>query len=127
MKLKIINNDEHSTHVALSGRFDCEGVAEVFEDFKRNVTDRKLPAILDMTEMDFISSLGLRTLQVAAQELKTHGAKLVLYNPQPFVAGELAAAGFAQSCPITNDLGEAMRLVAPQSCPGGETLWNSAH
>ena len=109
MKLKIINNDEHSTHVALSGRFDCEGVAEVFEDFKRNVTDRKLPAILDMTEMDFISSLGLRTLQVAAQELKTHGAKLVLYNPQPFVAG------FAQSCPITNDLGEAMRLVAPQS------------
>ena len=50
-----------------------------------------------------------------AQELKTHGAKLVLYNPQPFVAGELAAAGFAQSCPITNDLGEAMRLVAPQS------------
>lgn len=115
MKLKIINNDEHSTHVALSGRFDCEGVAEVFEDFKRNVTDRKLPAILDMTEMDFISSLGLRTLQVAAQELKTHGAKLVLYNPQPFVAGELAAAGFTQSCPITNDLGEAMRLVAPQS------------
>ena len=85
MKLKIINNDEHSTHVALSGRFDCEGVAEVFEDFKRNVTDRKLPAILDMTEMDFISSLGLRTLQVAAQELKTHGAKLVLYNPQPVV------------------------------------------
>ena len=77
MKLKIINNDEHSTHVALSGRFDCEGVAEVFEDFKRNVTDRKLPAILDMTEMDFISSLGLRTLQVAAQELKTHGAKPV--------------------------------------------------
>ena len=115
MKLKIINNDEHSTHVALSGRFDCEGVAEVFEDFKRNVTDRKLPAILDMTEMDFISSLGLRTLLVAAQELKSHGAKLGLYNPQPFVAGELAAAGFAQSCPITNDLGEAMRLVAPQS------------
>ncbi len=88
MKLKIINNDEHSTHVALSGRFDCEGVAEVFEDFKRNVTDRKLPAILDMTEMDFISSLGLRTLQVAAQELKTHGAKRVMYNPQPLVAGE---------------------------------------
>ena len=83
MKLKIINNDEHSTHVALSGRFDCEGVAEVFEDFKRNVTDRKLPAILDMTEMDFISSLGLRTLQVAAQELKTHGAKLCLLYTSP--------------------------------------------
>ncbi len=115
MKLKIINNDEYCTHVALSGKFDCEGVAEVFEDFKRNVTARKLSAILDLTEMDFISSLGLRTLQVAAQELGAGGAKLVLYNPQPFVAEKLAAAGFTQTCPVTNDLGEAMRLAAPQS------------
>ena len=68
-----------------------------------------------MTEVSFIASLGMRMLLSTAKSLRAHDRKIVLYNPQPFVAGELAAAGFAQSCPITNDLGEAMRLVAPQS------------
>ncbi len=111
MQLKIINNNDSYTHVALSGSFDCEGVAEVFEEFRQNVTDRELSAILDMTEMDFISSLGLRTLIASAQELAKHGARLILYNPQPFVTEEIHTAGLDKECPETHDLGEAIRLV----------------
>ncbi len=115
MQLKIINNNDLYTHVALSGSFDCEGVAEVFEEFRDNVTDRGLSAILDMTEMDFISSLGLRTLISSAQELLKHNARLILYNPQPFVTDEIHTAGLDRDCPVTHDLGEAMRLVSEKS------------
>ena len=66
MQLKIINNNDAYTHVALSGNFDCEGVAEIFEEFKHNVTERNLPALIDMTEVGFISSLGLRTFFACA-------------------------------------------------------------
>ena len=111
MQLKIINNSAACSHVALSGSFDCEGVAEIFEEFKRNVTDRGLPAILDLTEMEFISSLGLRTLIASAQELARHKARLILYNPQPFVMDELRTAGLEKECPVTRDFGEAVRLA----------------
>ena len=99
MQLKIINNNESYSHVALSGSFDCEGVAEVFEEFRRNVTDRGFSAIVDMTEMDFISSLGLRWLIASAQ---------------PFVIDEIRAAGLNRECPVTNDFGEAIRLATEQ-------------
>lgn len=114
MQLKIINNNASYSHVALSGSLDCEGVAEIFEDFKRNVTDRALPAILDLTEVDFISSLGLRTLVASAQELTRHKARMILYNPQPFVLDELRTAGLDKECPVTQDFGEALRLAAEQ-------------
>ena len=114
MQLKIINNNESYSHVALSGSFDCEGVAEVFEEFRRNVTDRGFSAIVDMTEMDFISSLGLWWLIASAQELMRHNARLILYNPQPFVIDEIRAAGLNRECPVTNDFGEAIRLATEQ-------------
>ena len=111
MQLKIINNNGAYTHVALSGSFDCEGVAEIFEDFKHNVTERNLPALIDMTEVGFISSLGLRTFVACAQELAKNGHILVLYNPQPFVMDEVKLAGLDRECPVTHDLTEALRLV----------------
>ncbi len=111
MQLKIINNNDAYTHVALSGNFDCEGVAEIFEEFKHNVTERNLPALIDMTEVGFISSLGLRTFFACARELGAKGHVLVLYNPQPFVIDEIKLAKLDQECPVTRDLGEALRLV----------------
>jgi len=114
MQLKIINNNDAYTHVALSGSFDCEGVAEIFEDFKHNVTDRDLSAIIDMTEVGFISSLGLRTFVACAQELARSKHILVLYNPQPFVTDEVKLAKLDSEFPVTHDLGEALRLVTEQ-------------
>ena len=86
----------------------------MFEEFRRNVTDRGFSAIVDMTEMDFISSLGLRWLIASAQELMRHNARLILYNPQPFVIDEIRTAGLNRECPVTNDFGEAIRLATEQ-------------
>jgi len=112
MQLKIINNNETYSHVALSGNLDCEGVAEIFEEFRHSVTDRGLSVIVDLTEVGFISSLGIRTLVANAEELSRKNALLVLYNPQPFVEEELQAAGLEKTFSVTNDLGNALALVS---------------
>ena len=111
MELKVIKADGDYTHVALSGRLDIDGVTSLEEKFTHVVSDKGRPAIVDMTEVGFIASLGMRMLLNAAKALRANGAKLVVYNPQPVVLEALQTAGFAAVMPIENDFSKALELL----------------
>ena len=111
MELKLIKADSDYTHVALSGRLDCDGVASITSDFADMVVDRGKPAIVDMTEVASVSASGMRMLLDAAEALQTHDAKLVLYNAQPLVLEVLQTAGFSASMPMESDLVRALALL----------------
>ena len=111
MELKVIKADGDYTHVALSGRLDIDGVTSLEEKFTHVVSEKGKPAIVDMTEVGFIASLGMRMLLNAAKALRANGAKLVVYNPQPVVLEALQTAGFAAVMPIENDFSKALELL----------------
>lgn len=62
MELKVIKADGDYTHVALCGRLDIDGVTSVEMNFTNVVSAKGKPAIVDMTEVSFIASLGMRML-----------------------------------------------------------------
>jgi anti-anti-sigma factor len=72
-------------------------------------------AFLDMSELTFIASLGLRMLLTVAKALDRRGAKTVLLNPQPAVREVLKLSGFDQLMTVHNDEGTALAFLA-----GGE-------
>ena len=67
MELKVIKADGDYTHVALCGRLDIDGVTSVEMNFTNVVSAKGKPAIVDMTEVSFIASLGMRMLLSAAK------------------------------------------------------------
>lgn len=111
MEIKVIKADGDYTHVALSGRLDIHGVSTVEMKFAELVGAKGRPSIVDMTEVDFLASLGMRMLLSSAKALRAKGAKLVLYNPQPVVLEALQTAGFGAIMPIAHDFEKATALL----------------
>ena len=59
MELEIKNQSDQITHLALRGRIDTAGVGQVELKFTSHTVPRAKPLLLDMSEVTFLSSLGL--------------------------------------------------------------------
>ena len=116
MELEIKNQSDQITRLALRGRLDTTGVGEIELKFTSHTVPRGKPLLLDMSEVTFLSSLGLRMLLTVAKALDRHGAKTVLLSPQPAVREVLKLSGFDQLIPIHNDNETALAFLA-----GGES------
>ena len=111
MELKLIQTDGPYTHVALSGRLDIDGVKAIELEFTSVVGGKPQSAIVDITEVSFIASLGMRMLLSTAKNLRAHNRKVVLYNPQPVVQEALETAGFSSVMPIVSDFAKALEEI----------------
>ena len=85
------------------GRLDVAGDGEVELKLTSHTVPRGKPLLLDMSEVTFLSSLGLRMLFTVAKALDRRGAKMVLLSPQPTVREVLLVSGFDQLMPIHQD------------------------
>jgi len=81
----------------VAGRIDHAGAA-AFEQSLSPLLARsgtgKGSVVLDFSGVEYISSVGLRVLMIAAKEMKGHGARIILAAPQPVVAEILAISRF---------------------------------
>ena len=82
------------TIVSMGGRLDAAGSPEV-EAFCRGLMDAgEVRQLLDMTEVEYISSAGLRSLLVVAKQIKAAGGVLVLCSLAPMVREVMEISGF---------------------------------
>ena len=77
-------------HVA--GRLDAAGVVAVEPALTKAVAAHDRLA-LDLAEVPYMASMGLRLLMAAARTLDKRGGRLVVVNPTPEVSAVLAIAG----------------------------------
>ena len=112
MNVQLVEELPGLTRVTLSGMLDLTGVGEVETMFFATTVGRSANTIVDVSELSFISSLGMGMLLSAARGLKRKGARLVLLNPQPDVALALGVARLTELLPMARDEAEAERLLA---------------
>ena len=62
MKMTILERDDDITHVVLAGRLDTTGAEELNERFSNATAGRKQPAIIDLSQIDFMASRGIGLL-----------------------------------------------------------------
>lgn len=99
------------TKVILSGRLDIEGSSAV--DLRMNVTAgiaKKL--LIDLREVSFIGSMGLRSLVLPAQAVKRRGGKVVLFAPVKMVEDVLLASNLQAVLPIHHKMADALAALA---------------
>jgi len=109
--LRVISSTDTLSHIALSGRLDIQGVQEVELKLNSQTSARRRPALIDLSGVEFIGSLGIGMLVSAARSLRVHGAGTVLLNPQGRVDDVLRGSSIDQIIPISTSLDDAFRLL----------------
>ena len=112
MELVTIELHEVYTHISLAGRLDTAGVDRLEPRFTATIVPRRVHALVDMSGVVFISSLGIGTLVRAARALGSHGAVLVLVSPTSLVRGALEHAQVAALLPMAETIEHARQMVA---------------
>ena len=111
MKLKVVQQTDTLNHVELQGSIDCEGVQEVGNKFSNMTAVLHTDTLVDMSKVDYISSLGLGMLVTAAKALKLSGKKIVLVSPQAKVRDSILSSGLKQVLVMVADMNEAQSLL----------------
>lgn len=107
MKLEVTNLDNGIKQIKLTGRLDIPGTNQIENAFTVHAASKKAPVLVDMTEVEFIASFGMRVLLSNAKSLAGRGGKMVLYKPVPLVKEALTIAGIGELVPIYDDFDAA--------------------
>lgn len=107
----IIHEREDISYVALEGRLDATGAEEMERTFTQAITARGLPAVVDISGVTFMSSLGIGFLFAHTKRLKKAGCKLVLLNPKAMVEAVLKTSKMDKVMPLVYELDAAIRIV----------------
>ena len=103
--------DHHITKVNLSGRLDILGVQAIDMKFTALTSTKKASILVDMSEVSFLASLGMRTLLSSSKALSNRGGHLVLYKPQANVLDVLETSGVSKLIPVFDDFEEATHYL----------------
>src|SRR5580704_10934687 len=99
------------TKVVLDGRLDIEGAAAV--DLKMNIIAGSKKAVLvDLQNVSFLGSMGLRSLVAPARAIKGRGGKMVIFGPNELVEKVLKTSGVDTLIPIFHELQSALAALA---------------
>jgi|SRR5262252_6684135 len=73
IEIVVIETSEVLTHIALRGRLDATGVEKVEPELARHTVARRKPAIVDITGVDVLPSIGIGLLVKVARSLHSYG------------------------------------------------------
>lgn len=106
MELRIEKVIENVVRAIPVGRWDIKGAAEI--DLRLSaITATSGIIILDLAEVTYLASMGMRSIVMGAKAASLRGGKFALLSPVPMVEEVLAMAGIDELVPIYRDLDEA--------------------
>lgn len=111
MKLNVVTVETETTRIELIGKLDVAGEAEIGDQFRALVETNKTNFLVDMSQVTYLASLGIRLLFAAAKKLSEAGKKLVVLKPQPMVEETLETSGTVKLIPIAKDEESALKIV----------------
>jgi anti-sigma B factor antagonist len=103
---------EDLIEVTLTGRLDIQGAAEIDMPFTSVAATKRAGVLVDMSGVDFIASIGIRTLLSSAKALAGRGGKMVLHKPTDLVRSVLVTSGIDNMVPIIDDRDAAVAALA---------------
>jgi len=99
--------------IKISGRLDIPGTGEIEGKFAALAATDKHPVVVDLTEVSFLASIGIRAIITNAKAQLQRGGKMVLFvGDNAGVAKTLQMTGIDSLVPMFGDIGEATAAVA---------------
>jgi anti-anti-sigma factor len=112
MQITVTDLGNEIKKIALVGKLDIAGAQKV-ELPMATVSGSKCNVLVDMMGVDFMASIGLRHLVIAAKAVARNSRKLILLNPNPLVTEVLTTSGLQDMLPIVRSEDEARAILQP--------------
>ena len=93
MKTEIVENG-NQVIVSFAGRLDTSAAVQAAEDVKPLLEVQNKEIILDCTELEYISSSGLRIFLSIRKEAAAHGSKVIVRNINADIRQVFMMTGF---------------------------------
>ena len=114
MDLEVQQLEGGIERVKLAGRLDSAGVQEIDHRLSALTAARRACILVDLAQVSFLASIGIRALLNNARVLRQRGGKMALLNPQTLVEEVLRSTGIESIIPVFHDLEAASAaLKAP--------------
>lgn len=94
--------------IKLIGILDHQGVDAIEAKFAGYSTGDKSKVLVDLAEVEFLTSIGIRLLVTTAKSVANRGGKLVVLNPNESVRDVLEMTGILDIIPIYTELKAAV-------------------
>ena len=108
--MTIETRDDGITKVNLSGKLDIIAAQKIDMPFNI-VAGSKRKVIVDLEQVSFIASIGIRTIVLGAKTIKAKGGRIALLKPTPDVEQVLVSSGIDTIISIFHDLDVAVDTV----------------
>ena len=109
MQVNVEQNDR-ATILSLQGRVDS-AVAKEFEEAVLGSFKDGSRVIMDFSDLDYISSAGLRVILMAAKKLKSSTGILHLCAMKPHIQEVFDISGFSSMLSIKNSRTDALNVL----------------
>jgi anti-anti-sigma factor len=100
MELQYSELDNNIRMIKLIGKLDITGVGQIENKFAGYCGGEKARVVVDLSEVDFLASIGIRLLTLTAKSVVSRGGRMVLLNPTPDVHHVLEVTGIPAIIPI---------------------------
>jgi anti-sigma B factor antagonist len=97
--------------IKLGGKLDIIGTGEIETKFTVYCTGEKARVVVDLSEVDFLASIGIRLLVLTAKSIAGRGGKMALLNPIPEVQQVLEITGIPAIIPVYSQLESAETVL----------------
>jgi anti-anti-sigma factor len=98
--------------ITLSGRLDTVGSEEISEELASLAATARRGVVVDLSQVTFLSSMGIRALISAAKARQANGGRMVLLvDGSDVVQRTIEATGVDELIPVYDDAGDAEKAV----------------
>ncbi|MBI2334138.1 MAG: STAS domain-containing protein [Chloroflexi bacterium] len=104
MELIASELDKNITLIKLRGRLDIAGVSQIETKFAAYCSGEKPRVIVDISEVNYLASIGIRLLVTNAKSLRSRNGKMALLNPAPDVMNVLEITAIPSIIPVYSQL-----------------------
>ena len=108
MKLEYTELNGGVRLIKLEARLDLTGTYSIEIQFVNHCAGERVRVLVDLSGVNYVSSVGIPMLVNTAKSVMSHGGKLAFLNPQENVVKVLELVGVTQVIPIYYDQKEAL-------------------
>ena len=111
MDLQYRELDNNIRFIKLNGRLDIVGTGEIETRFAAYCGGEKARVVVDLSEVEFLASIGIRLLTLTAKSMASRGGRMVMLNPIPEVRDVLDITGIPAIIPVYSEYESAETVL----------------
>lgn len=99
-------------NIAIKGRLDAATAPVAEGEINKMLAGEENRLLFDLSELEYLSSGGLRVILSAAKEIRRRDGKVVLAALKPYVYEIFEVSGFTAMIPIKDTVEEGLKDLA---------------